>query len=225
MAADRHKSGWLRWLAQKAGALVGAVLITLGIFLILPVMQTISNPGSETLDVRTADIAELEPPPPPPSEPDREEEPEPEEPPELQEQAQQLDLSQLELALNPGMGDGAFGDFAANLGQQIEQATSEEDIDRVFSLAELDKPPRALVKPAPRYPRELRKQGRQGTVYVLFKVNESGRVSEVKVKKSTDPAFEQHAVDAVRRWRFEPGTINGKKVSFTMMIPITFNAG
>lgn len=213
-----------KWLLQKGGAFLGAVLFTLGIFLILPVMQTISNPGSDRLDVRNVDIAELEPPPPPPPEPEQQEEPEPEEPPKLQESPKKLDLSQLELALNPGMGQGAFGDFAANLGKQLDRASAGDDVDRVFSMAELDKRPRALVKTPPRYPQELREQGRKGTVHVLFKVGADGRVDEVKVKKSTDPAFEKPAVEAVRNWRFEPGTINGKKVPFTMMIPITFNA-
>ena len=45
------------------------------------------------------------------------------------------------------------------------------------------------------------------------------------MEKSTDPAFDQAAIDAVKQWKFEPGTRNGEKVQFKLRIPITFNAG
>ena len=220
---DERKGGWIGGFVRGLVATVGAVLLTLAIFLILPVMQTISKPPAADTIVTGVDTTVLEPPPPPPSEPEPEEEPPPEEPPKLEPQAQPLDLSQLELSLNPGFGDGAFADFAIDLGQALEEDDGS-DLDQIFSLSDLDQKPRVLFQRPPRYPPELREQGRQGTVTLLFTVNTDGRVVDPKIERSTDPAFEKPALDAVRQWRFEPGQRKGEKVPFKMRIPITFNA-
>lgn len=221
---DERKGSWIGSLLRGLGATAGAVLFTLAIFLVLPVMQTISKPPPTDMIVTGIDTTVLEPPPPPPEQPEPEEEPPPEEPPKLEPQAQPLDLSQLELSLDPGMGDGAFADFAINLGYALEES-DDSNLDQIFSLADLDQKPRVLFQRPPRYPPELREQGRQGTVTLLFTVDTDGRVIDPKVERSTDPAFEKPALDAVRQWRFEPGERKGEKVPFRMRIPITFNAG
>jgi protein TonB len=176
--------------------------------------------------VRAIDVADLSPPPPPPDEEQREEEPPPEPPPELVEEAPPLDLQQLELALNPGFGDAMFGDVGVKLTSHVAAATGEEDeIDRIFSMADLDQRPRVLFQAMPSYPPELRRSKRQGTVYIVFLVDKLGRVTSPRVEKTTDPAFERPALEAVTQWKFEPGVRNGEKVQFKMRVPISFNAG
>jgi protein TonB len=205
-------------------AFLAAGAFTLAIFLVLPLMQTIGNPIPRDLTVRNVDVGELPPPPPPPPEEQIEEEEPPEPPPELIEEAPPLDLAQLELALNPGFGEGLFGDFAVNLNSQFGGSEGSEKLDEIFSLADLDQRPRVIFQRAPTFPQDLRKAGRRGTVYVTFMVDREGRVQSPKVKKSTDPAFDRYALEAVKQWKFEPGTRNGEKVQFKMGIPITFNA-
>jgi protein TonB len=212
------------WLFERSFTVVAALLATAAIFMFLPVMQAIGDRTRDDSLIRDVMVGELPPPPPPPPEQEQEEEEPPEPPPELVEDAPQLDLSQLELALNPGFGEGLFGDFTVNLGQQLAQS-EEGSLDEIFSLGELDQRPRVIFQRMPTYPPELRRSNRQGTVYVIFIVNREGRVESPKVEKSTDPAFDQAALDAVRQWRFEPGTRNGETVQFKIRIPITFNAG
>jgi protein TonB len=212
-----------RWLLQRFFAGAGAVLFTLAIFLVLPLMQAIGSRDPRDMIVRDVNMAFEEPPPPPPVEEEIEEEEPPEQPPELIEEAPPLDLNQLELALNPGFGDGSIGNFAVNLGQRIAEAQGE-DADKIFSLDQLDQKPRVLFQRMPQYPPELRRAKRQGTVYVLFMVDRQGRVVNPSVQKSTDPVFEPYALEAVRQWKFEPGTRNGEKVLFKLRIPITFSA-
>ena len=221
---DEGKHAWIGTALRGLVATVGSVAATLALFLILPVMSTISSPPTKDLMVSGVDIANVPPPPPPPPEPEQEEEEPPEEPPKLEPEAKPLDLSQLELSLDPGMGSGAFADFAIDLGAGLE--TQDGDgLEQIFSLADLDQKPRVLFQRAPRYPQELRAAGRQGTVTLLFTVDTDGRVVDPKVQRSTDPAFEKPALEAVRQWRFEPGTRKGEAVPFRMRIPITFNAG
>lgn len=141
-------------------------------------------------------------------------------------EAAPLGLDQLEMALDPGMGGGGdFGSALARLGGGGGRVAADEAgtaAESVFSIADLDQAPRAVYQPAPDYPGELRHKKIAGTVYVLFLVDQGGRVASPLVQKSTNPAFEQPALQAVKRWRFDPGKRNGQTVQFRMRVPITF---
>jgi protein TonB len=178
------------------------------------------------LTLQTVDLAQIEPPPPTPEveeEPEPESEPE-EAPPELVEEAPPLDLSQLELALNPGFSGGLMGagDFAVKL--NTVTAKSSEDLDAVFSMADLDQKPRVIYQPGPSLTRQLRRKT-PAKVNIIFIVDENGRVVEPRIRNATDPAFEKPALSAVKRWKFEPGKRGGKAVRFRMLAPITFPEG
>lgn len=96
MPASRHRAG-------LPGVLLGAALLTLGVFLILPLTQMVSASRQSVLVVQPADLApiedrpEIEPPPPPPP---PAAEPPPESPPALTDTRQPLNLSvSLDVAL------------------------------------------------------------------------------------------------------------------------------
>jgi protein TonB len=209
-------------LMHRFGVIAGAVLLTLAFFLVLPLMQQITKPPDSGLMVAEISVAEL-PPPPPPVEEEPEQEPEPEDtPPELDSEQPLLDLSQLELALNPGFGDGALtGDFAVKLNAVSAQ---KDDVDALFSLNDLDQRPRVIHQPSPNLTAQIRRKA-PGTVYVIFIVDENGRVVQPSVQRSSDRIFESAALAAVKQWRFEPGKRNGQPVRFRMRVPITFPKG
>jgi periplasmic protein TonB len=202
--------------------MVMAAFLTVAVFIVLPVMQSIAKPLSTDMVVQNVDTANVPPPPPPPQE---EPEPEPEEeptPPELTEQAPPLALDQLELALNPGFGEGFLGgDFAINLNAAASEGKS---IDELFSLADLDQKPRPVYQPGPRVSSNIRKKA-PGKVYVIFVVDKEGKVENPIVQSSTDTVFERPAISAVKQWKFEPGKINGQSVRFRMRVPFTFPKG
>ena len=114
---------------------------------------------------------------------------------------------------------GRIGGTGAPGGTEAEQAVEE-----IFAMADLDQRPRALAQASPVYPMELRKKKVAGVVYVMFVVDDSGRVQNPKVERASDPGFERPAIDAVRQWRFEPATRGGRKVAVRMRIPIRFSA-
>ena len=137
--------------------------------------------------MQTVDSAYIPPPPPPPEEePEEEEEEQEEEPPELAEETPPLDLSQLELMLNPGFSGWMGGDFAVKLNTMGARG---EDLDELFSLADLDQKPRCIYQPSPTLNAKLRKKA-PGKVNVIFIVDERGRVQDTKVRSSSDPIFE-----------------------------------
>ena len=66
-----------------------------------------------------------------------------------------------------------------------------------------------------------------GSVMVEATVFKDGHVGEVKVVDCTRPkvGFEQAAVDAVKKWRFEPGQQNGEPVEFSLKFRLNFSGG
>jgi len=89
----------------------------------------------------------------------------------------------------------------------------------------LDREPRATVQLSPDYPPRLRQDGLGGSVTVEFVVDTAGRVVRAEAISSTHRDFAEPAVRAVLKWRFEPGTRQGKAVPFRMAVPIEFNVG
>ena len=139
-----------------------------------------------------------------------------------------LDLAQLEVALNPNLGSGdgwTPGDFIVKLSIGASgEGRAGENVDALFSMADLDQMPRAIYQASPTLNNEVRKKA-PGTVYVLFVVNQNGRVENPVVQKSSDPVFDNPALTAVKQWKFEPGKRYGKAVRFRMRVPISFQKG
>jgi periplasmic protein TonB len=139
-----------------------------------------------------------------------------------------LSLNDLESALNPGEAGLSFGQgFSLTSGGRIGAAGGPGGpaLEEIATIADLDQRPRPISQTSPMYPADLRRRRVEGTVNVVFLVDTDGRVLNPAVEKSTDPGFERTALEAVRRWRFEPGTRQGRKVQFKMRVPITFRAG
>jgi protein TonB len=137
-------------------------------------------------------------------------------------------LSSIEAALN-GQGAGG-GDFAealsfasgGRIGGMGKPGGAEDGAEGAFSLAEIDQKPRAVYQVPPSYPSELRGKKVEGVVTIIFVVDAEGKVANPRVEKSTDHAFEDPAMTAVRRWKFEPAVRAGQRVACKMRVPIRF---
>ena len=188
--------------------------MALFIFLALPITQLLSERSSASTYTAIESIS-LPPPPAPPPEPP----PEEEDVPELQEEMQPLDLSQLDVALNPGVGD------ALNLGSAIlgfgvtPDTIAQMDI---FELKDLDNDPQRIIAISPIYPFQFKRDGITGWVKLIIIIDEKGKVLKANVQTSSHREFERPAIEAVLQWRFEPGTRNGKPVKVRRLQPISF---
>ena len=107
-------------------------------------------------------------------------------------------------------------------GAQRNSAAKARDTIK-FTLKDLDKIPQAIYKAAPQYPLDLRNSNISGEVTMILYVDQRGRVVDVDVVSSTNPGFINNAVEAARKWRFEPGMRQGTAVSFKMQLPMKFN--
>ena len=82
--------------------------------------------------------------------------------------------------------------------------------------------PKPVKRPAPVYPPELRRRGKQGVALIQFVVTKDGRTAAHEVLASSDEAFSDAAIKAIRKWRFEPGTADGQPVNTRVRLPVPF---
>ena len=59
-------------------------------------------------------------------------------------------------------------------------------------------------------------------VILLVTLDADGKVTDVKIASSGGPAFDEAAVEAVRKWTFSPATRNGKPFAARIKIPFHF---
>ena len=178
------------------------------------------------MNITSVGRAFVPPPPEPEDEPEEEEEedePEEEPPPELEQEMPNLDLSQIE-SMMAGLGGSGWGHLADFSTQLKTMASEKSQADELFSMSELDQKPRVLNRVRPTLSPAMRRLS-GGTVYVIFLVDEQGRVVNPKIQQSPNPVYDNAALAAIKQWRFEPGKRNGAAVKFRVRQPMTFPAG
>ena len=136
-----------------------------------------------------------------------------------------VSLGSIEAALSGQAGGGDFAEALSfssggRIGGTGKAGALDEGFEKAFSLAEIDQKPRPIFQAAPVYP--AGKRNLEVVVIVVFVVDQTGRVTNPRVEKASDPAFEKPAVDAVKQWKFEPAVKSGQRVSCKMRVPIRF---
>jgi len=138
-------------------------------------------------------------------------------------------LSAPEVSPAPHNVSGSEGVIDEELSEQ--DAASEKDASvaafpfpniRVGSSSrEYD--PLPIVNPSPKYPRSARARGEEGMVILDMVIETNGRVSAVTIVTTSGyAALDTAAVEAVRRWRFEPARNVMKCLSIRRKMPIVF---
>lgn len=205
-------------------ALVGlsAILVTVGIFMLVPFTQLLESIGRKDDLTVSVDIAPP-PPPPPPDPPEEEEEemedtPPPEPPPPP---PPQLSLSQLDLAMDPGIGDAMEGAFG--FGGFDTRPDAMAEMKEFFDVKELDEKLRVLNFQSPEKPYNMRRDRVEGFTRVTFIVDENGNVSRVLgFKETTHRELEEAVRKVINLWKFSSPTKDGRKVKARVEQPIRF---
>lgn len=84
--------------------------------------------------------------------------------------------------------------------------------------------PTLKEEPAPiPYPRWAVHEGWEGTFVIAVEVLTTGEVGRWKIMESTGYSLlDEAATNAIRQWRFQPGTEKGKAVATCIQIPVHF---
>jgi len=83
--------------------------------------------------------------------------------------------------------------------------------------------PRILSQSVPEYSQDARDARVTGMVDVQIIVKEDGAVEFTRITKSLGYGLDQKAIDAVRKWRFEPGKKDGKPVRVILTVQVSFS--
>ena len=82
--------------------------------------------------------------------------------------------------------------------------------------------PRLVYKIEPEYSEEARKARYQGSLTMRVIVDEQGVVRHVEISHPLGLGLDERAVEAVRKWRFQPGRQNGKAVPVWAVVEVFF---
>jgi periplasmic protein TonB len=102
----------------------------------------------------------------------------------------------------PGMGDGPSGIYPAG-----KQGVTV---------------PQVIFNPEPSFSDEARKVKAQGIVLLLVVVGKDGHTYDIRVGQSLGLGLDEKAIEAVKNWRFRPGTLNGQAVATQIAVQVDF---
>lgn len=91
-----------------------------------------------------------------------------------------------------------------------------QNADGVFT--KVDEKPEPVRTVAPACPK-----GETGLVAVSLVIDETGKVLEAAISKSTNNALDQAALAALQNWSFKPAKVGGKAVKSKVTVPIRFD--
>ncbi|MBX2818523.1 MAG: energy transducer TonB [Rhodothermaceae bacterium] len=114
--------------------------------------------------------------------------------------------------------------LAASISQDVYGQQSEMADSIYIMVEEMPRPVGGLrgIQKKAKYPKELRKQGVKGRVFITFIVDEKGEVRDTEVLRSVHPELDEQAERAVMSTKFKPGKQNGVPVKVKMSVPFTF---
>lgn len=84
------------------------------------------------------------------------------------------------------------------------------------------KPPVAVTRVEPLYTEAARRARIQGLVIIEAVIDRQGNVTEARVLKPLPLGLDTAALEAVKRWKFRPGTLNGQPVPVYYNLTVNF---
>lgn len=141
-------------------------------------------------------------------------------------------VSNLPTAAVPSQGSGVGGGAGTGKGTGVGSGTGSGLGDGfgggtgggVYRPGNGVESPTVLYEEKPAYTAGAMRAKVQGIVEVEAVVMSDGTVGQVQIVRSLDDRFglDEKAVEAVKRWRFRPGTRQGKPVAVLVNIELTF---
>ena len=198
-----------------SAAVLGLLCVS-SIFAVLPMLMTLPSPWDKEKIDTVKPISDQKPDD-IPIEKVEPELPKPDlEKPEIEKPPHRMTLTMMESLINlKGTGNGIRVDTGFAFGKEAEDF-------EVFLTEQLDKKPRVLVAVKPLYPYHLQKSKTAGHATVQFVIGPDGGVSSPRVSKSTHRAFEQPAIDAIMKSKWQPGQKDGKNVYSQVSLEVKF---
>jgi TonB family protein len=121
-----------------------------------------------------------------------------------------------------GIGSGDEGGVGPGDGRGAGPGEKDGITSTVYRAVDGVTLPQLIHKVEPEFTDEARKARHQGGVLLRVIVGPDGLVRRVELLKAVGLGLDERAIDAVRQWRFRPGTKNGRPVSVEAEVEVTF---
>jgi periplasmic protein TonB len=121
-----------------------------------------------------------------------------------------------------GIGSGSGGGIGSGRGPGVGPGYGGGIGGGVYRVGGGVSAPRAIYDPDPEYSEEARKAKHQGTVVLSVIIGPDGRPKDLRVQRSLGMGLDEKAIEAVRKWRFEPAMKNGQPVAVQVNIEVNF---
>jgi TonB family protein len=121
---------------------------------------------------------------------------------------------------NGGAGSGSHDGLGSGKGSGVGDGLNEGYGRGTFTAGVTA--PRAIYDPEPEYSEEARRVHFQGVVVLSIVVDQDGRARDVRVARSLGRGLDEKAIEAVKKWKFEPGVKDGHLVAVAVSVEVNF---
>src|SRR5437016_2391816 len=121
-----------------------------------------------------------------------------------------------------GIGSGSGGGVGSGHGPGVGPGYGGGIGGGIYKVGGGVSAPRAIYEPDPEYSEEARKAEYQGKVILWVVVGPDGTPHDVRVGRSLGMGLDEKAIEAVRKWRFEPAMKHGHPVAVQVNVEVSF---
>jgi periplasmic protein TonB len=121
-----------------------------------------------------------------------------------------------------GIGEGGGGGLGVGTGRGLGPGQGMGFGGGVYKVGGGIGAPKPISTPDPEYSEEARKAKYQGVVVLWLIVDQNGNPKQIKVERPLGMGLDQKAIEAVRKWKFEPATKDGQPVAVQINVEVNF---
>ena len=233
--SKKQKAGIQKYMTLPVSLALHAIVIGAALF---GAVWNVDFPDNSPAQVSQYSVAAAPPPPPPPPPPPKSAaKVTPVKPVEVPKDVQNLaptvvpdQVKQLETpasvqGADAGVEGGVEGGVAGGVVGGVVGGVITDTAPKVEAPLRVGgdvKAPVVITRVEPTYPEVARKARIAGIVIVECIIDKNGNVTNVQVLKPLPFGLDQAAADAVRRWKFKPGTLNGQPVDVIFNLTVNF---
>ncbi len=122
-----------------------------------------------------------------------------------------------------GIGTGSGGGVGSGKGPGFGPGEGGGVGGGVFHVGGGVSPPRVIYQPDIEFSEEARKAKYQGTCVLALIVDANGRPTNIRVTSSLGMGLDEKAIEAAKKYRFEPGMKDGHPVAVEIALEVDFH--
>lgn len=122
-----------------------------------------------------------------------------------------------------GIGSGSGGGVGSGKGPGFGPGEGGGTGGGIFHVGGGVSAPRVVYQVDPEFSEEARKAKFQGTCTLMLVVDASGRPTNIRVASSLGMGLDEKAIEAAKKWRFEPAMKDGHAVAVEIALEVDFH--